>query len=81
MAASSNTYLPPAWTSRILFRIGGAGEFHWFEYPGEHDPRTAQAAAQKLLCDGVNVLVCTSDEFAQIGLPHTYTADEYFSPA
>ena len=81
MTASSNTSPPLAWTSRILFRIGGTGEFHWFEYPGEHDPRAAQAAAQKLLCDGLNVLVCTTDEFNEIGLPHTYTADEYFSPA
>lgn len=77
MTTSSNPRT--TWTSSVLFRIGGARAFCWFNYPGEYDPRAAEAAAQNLRCEGLTVLVCTSEQFNELGLPQTYAADEYFA--
>jgi len=77
MTTSSNPI--PVWTSSVLFRIGGTQAFCWFNYPGEYEPRAAEAAAQKLRCEGLTVLVCTSEQFHELGLPQTYAADEYFA--
>jgi len=81
MAASSNPPPEPAWTTRVLFRTGGVGDFCWFSQPVEYVPRAADAVARMLRCQGLEVLVCTSDEFKEIGLPQTFAAEEYFSPA
>lgn len=81
MTTSSNPHPPPGWASRVLFRTGGPKQFCWFNYPGLFEPKSAEVTAHRLLCEGLNVLVCTSDEFELIGLPRTYDADEYFAPA
>ena len=80
MSASSNIHTDPmsTWTSRVLFRTGPVGDYHWFLYPGEHEPRSAEVLAHRLRSEGLTVLVCTADEFSDVGLPQTYAADEYF---
>ena len=77
MATSSNS--SPSWTSNVLFRVGGHQAFYWFNFPGAYEPRAAEAAAHRLRCEGLVALVCTSDQFHEIGLPHSFAADEYFA--
>ncbi len=65
-------------TSRIIYRIESGSRFEWHVTSGPVVLGLARNTALQLKSNGIEVLVCTTEEFEKKGLPETYEADEYF---
>ena len=63
----------------VLFRTGGTENFRWKRTLANHcTNQSAEAEANRIRRMGYKVLVCTLEEYNEIGIPHTYNADEYY---
>jgi len=65
-------------TSRIIYRIESGSRFEWHVTSGPLVLGLARNTALQLKSNGIEVLVCTTEEFEEKGLPETYEAEEYF---